>query len=242
MAKQTIKKPSKIDKENKKDTKKIGKKEVKKIAKKEVIKQTSVKVKVKKVQSKPEPKTKKTTTKIERKQEPERTPIPAIISREKNNFQDKLDNITISKNASEAKELSPDIIKESEGDREKKTLMWGGVSIFMIITVIIWIYNIQIMMQSPKKTDTTFNEFRSIKSDYTDNMQEVRQELQRIKEQLKLEEMASINANTAATTSEIFSTTTKEKIGVGTTTMSIPSENIDQLKTILEDKNKSFPE
>lgn len=245
MAKQTIKKPSKIDKENKKDTKKTSKKEVKKIAKKEVIKQAAVKVKVKKKTVKPtlknEPVRKKTAS---QDLEPaDQSIYPIIKTSKKNPFQAKLENIKADKEENESRELMPEIIRQSKEDREKNILTWAGVVIFMVIIVVIWIYNIQIMLQAPKRIDRgDLDNFNGAREDFTDNMKEVRQELQKIREKLKEETERSINAGNISTTSEIFSTSTGAA-DAGTTTAPIPTE-INELKSVLENKAKTqdFPQ
>ena len=187
----------------------------------------SVKIKIKKIAKKTavkKPKKAVVKRKIAKKTVKPRKARPAAeAGRKKITHEDiekKIDEINIE-----------GIIKK---ERDKRMILWAGVSFFMILIFAFWIFNLKQTFKRIETENTGGDDFEwsEIADDFSKSMSEMKENLAEIK---KFTDTAE-NYETGTSTAPIISTSTEEKI-ISTTTPAEPDglNEIEELKARLEE-------
>lgn len=128
------------------------------------------------------------------------------------------------------KELTPEekieIYKKIE--KEKKIIMWSGVTFFMVLITFFWLYNLNLQFKNSQKAKDG--------EGISDWGKEMSKRLDEIKENIeKVKEIQTMAANTSSSTLEFVNNLS----GTSTTEIKIPSEIQEDLKKRLEEQKNN---
>ncbi len=121
------------------------------------------------------------------------------------------------------KDIRAEIERAVKLERDKRLILWSGVTFFMVVIFVFWIFNLKQTFKQIESSNSQNQEFNlnKITDDFSKTMEEMKGNLADIKE------FAEIPAE--------VSTSTEDKIGTSSPFVQPNQEEIDELKARLEE-------